>query len=139
MKSVPSPLGRALPGLVTAVLLAACGAQATPPAASSAPRKYAGRCDLVGIEEVPAPVDQEADSVVLIARYSPGKSRDGRSPLAYRFQIARAREHDLRLHLQANPSVVCEPDENPASRAETAPSFEGQRGQPVAQPAEEGP
>jgi hypothetical protein len=127
----------ALQWLLTAgaIGLGGCGASSPPPQSTTTPTAYAGRCDLVGIEEVPAPSEQEGDSIQVIARYSPGAPASSSSDLAYRFQIARARVHDLRAHLQAHPSVVCEPDRNTPPKPETthvdAPSFEGQQGQLV--------
>ena len=120
-----------------AIGLGGCGASASAPQSTTAPNAYAGRCDLIGIEEVAAPSEQEGDSIQVIARYSPGAPASSGSELAYRFQIARARVHDLRQHLQAHPSVVCEPDRDSSASRETththvgAPSFEGQPGQLV--------
>jgi hypothetical protein len=137
MKPLQSRLALALEP-AAAALLVACAAQPAPPAASPVPQRYAGRCDLVAIEEVPAPVDQSADAVVLVARYSPGDRSRGGAGLSYRFQVARDRAHDLRLHLEAHPTVVCEPDRSPAASAEAAhadvPSFEGQPGERIVPP-----
>lgn len=98
--------------------------------------KYQGECALVAIESVPASIDQSNDSVALVARYRPGREAPGvQSPWAITFQVARARVHDLQLHLQSHPTVLCEPGRHQAPAGEEyrieVPPFEGQRGQPI--------
>lgn len=113
-----------------AIALTACAE--SPGTRPTTPRKYDGKCVLAGIEEVPAPIGQEGDAVVMVARYRP--SDDGQEasrPLGLRFQVARAREHDLRLHIQSHSTVLCEVGgEASASGAEriSLPPFEGQPG-----------
>lgn len=98
--------------------------------------KYQGECALVAIEAVPATTDQSNDSVALVARYRPGRGAPAaQSPWAIKFQVARARVHDLQLHLQSHPTVLCDPGGHQASLGEPyrieVPPFEGQRGQPI--------
>ena len=67
----------------------------------------------------------------LVARYRPGQSQDRGGPLGLRFQIARSREHDLRLHLQSHPNVICQPRGAEGRLELDVPAFEGQRGTAV--------
>ncbi len=111
-------------------VLAACGAGSASTVSPEPSPHVIETCKLVAIEQVPAPIDQKEDAVYLVARYRAGEARDARDgSSAVLFQVASAREHDLRLHLQAHPNVVCGPDRRPAEVE--VPSFEGQRGQPV--------
>jgi hypothetical protein len=87
------------------------------------------------MEEVPAPVDQQQDSVAVVVRYVPSEGgRDAPNPLALRFEVARARVHDLRLHLEAHSTVLCQSDYegsgHSAARVDVPP-FQGQSGLPV--------
>jgi hypothetical protein len=127
-------LTRALPGLCAAVTLGACAAQ--PLTTKKPPPKYPGRCNLLEIEEIPATVDQ-SNSIFLIARYSwaENKSAPPRPPLAYRFQVSQNRRDDLRLQLQTSGGIICEPERSSKAANEFAPSFEGQRGQLLPEPA----
>jgi hypothetical protein len=70
---------------------------------------YDGPCEIVGIEAVAPPVDQEDDSLLVIARYRPGARADGQSAAEYRSQIAPERDDDPRLQERPSPSVVCDP------------------------------
>jgi hypothetical protein len=115
--------------LVAAILLAACGTRAaggSPPATSG---PYEGKCVLAGIEQVPAPVDQHEDAIVLVARYRPddgGHTAPG--PWSLRFQVQRARERDLRLHIEAHPTVLCDVDSATVPARIDLPPFQGQQG-----------
>ena len=97
-----------------AVALVGCATQAANEHVDHA-SDYQGTCALVGIEEVPAPVDQTGDSVVLIARYRFGEGgHTDSTPWTLAFQVARDRSDDLRRDLEARPTVLCNPDHDAA-------------------------
>ena len=115
-----------------AILLAACGAQSSGRRPAAAPRAYDGTCVLAGIEQVPAPVGQNEDSVVMVARYRPSNgAHGGAGGWSLRFQVERARERDLRLHIEGHSRVLCDVDSDtaaPTSARIDLPPFQGQRG-----------
>jgi hypothetical protein len=94
---------------VLAAGLCACAAQSSGPAANAGSSSYHGPCEFVGVEAVAAPVDQEDDSLVVIARYRLGAGDGGTPRVAYRSQIVPDRDDDPRLQERASPSVVCAP------------------------------
>jgi hypothetical protein len=112
-----------------AILGGGCASQergGRPPAAAG---RYEGTCELAGIDEVPAPVEQREDSVVLVAQYRPSAGA-GQRRWGLRFLVQRAREQDLRLHIQAHPTVLCDVDHSKGAapaRIELPP-FQGQHG-----------
>jgi hypothetical protein len=115
-----------------ALLLVACAARPERPT-SDASRTYPGTCTLVDIEEVAAPADDPTDTIALVARYRFGAGSEARGPFGLRFEVARARAHDLRQHLAAHPTVVCRSDMSAAAvppAIELEP-FEGQAGRPA--------
>jgi len=89
---------------------------------------YPGRCDLLAVEEVERPADRPSDQVALVARYGFGApSESAAEPVSLSFLVTRERAEDLRAHLAAHPSVVCNPGDQQGSRVELPP-FEGQSG-----------
>jgi hypothetical protein len=115
-----------------AVLVTACGSQPPARRPPSTPRGYGGTCVLAGIEQIPAPVAQTEDAVVLVARYRPsGGTHADSAGWSLRFQVQRARERDLRLHIEAHPTVLCDVDRAATAAAPAhidVPPFQGQRG-----------
>jgi hypothetical protein len=118
-----------------AIALAACATQSSQRSQPLPAARYQGTCELAGIESVPAPLGQEDDSVVLVARYRPGDAAaGGEAPWAMKFQINRARVNDLRSHLESHATVVCSPDRQASGSGSPQidlPPFEGQAGQPI--------
>lgn len=106
---------RLLPCSVFVVLLGCATAQPEPQS-----ENYPGRCELIGLEQKDLPSDQPSDHVALVATYRFGEPSAPRSrPVAFTFQVTRARAEDLRTHLMANTDVLCRPDE--AKRALALP------------------
>lgn len=117
--------------LMTAILLAGCGAEAPRRPPPATPKTYEGTCVLAGIEQVPAPVGQNEDSIVVVARYRPSDgARASAGVWSVRFQVQRARERDLRQEIEANPTVLCDVDRTKAAGPARidVPPFEGQQG-----------
>jgi hypothetical protein len=117
--------------ILAAILFAACGGHTADRRPPATPKTYEGSCVLAGIEEVPAPVDQHEDAIVLVARYRPSDGgHDAAGPWSLRFQVQRARERDLRLHIEAHPTVLCDVDHAASTVTDRIdlPPFEGQQG-----------
>ena len=114
------------------MLLAGCAAQSSGRRPPARPKAYDGTCVLAGIEQVPAPVGQDQDSIVMIARYRPSDGAPaGSTAWSLRFQVQRARERDLRLHIEGHSTVLCEVDGDPAAPTAARldlPPFQGQPG-----------
>jgi len=117
--------------LAAAAMLGACGAQTANEHAQAAPAHYAGPCALGDIEEVPAPSDQQGDSVAMVARYRVDIASGKTQPPTLAAQVARTRENDPQLQFEGHPTVVCSPNqtasgergaqiETPAAQAQTA-------------------
>jgi hypothetical protein len=109
---VPATLARARQAITAYVTigLGACAGQ-TATQHADAPPHYTGTCTLAGIEEVPAPPEQQGDAVTLIARYRFGGAAPSDEALwTTHVQVARARAHDRQLELEAHPTIVCNPD-----------------------------
>jgi hypothetical protein len=115
-----------------AAMLGACGAQTANEHAQAAPARYPGPCALGGIEEVPAPSDQQSDSVAMVARYRVDIASGKTQAPTVAAQVSRARDNDPQLQLEGHPTVVCTPDqtasrgrgaetETPAVQPQTAP------------------
>ena len=92
----PTIPARVLVGVWLAAMLFACAALAHELPGSAAPHAYPGTCTLVGVEEVSAPVDQQTDTIALVARYRFGSGSESGKPIALQFEIARARADDVR-------------------------------------------
>jgi hypothetical protein len=107
-----------------AITLVACGAQATHEVANTSPH-YAGSCALAGIDEVPAPAEQQGDSLALVVRHRfGGGTPSGEQPVVVRSELARTRENDPQLQLEGHSTVVCNPDSE-ATPIEVPTSEEG--------------
>jgi len=94
--------------LLLAWLLAAC-AGATP--GPSEPGAGPATCRLVRVDQVTRESDQDADSLVLTAVYSPpGATAEDQGGIEVEVQAVREREDDVRARLQANPEPLCRPE-----------------------------
>lgn len=116
-----------------AALAIACGAPALERPANEPQPAYPGTCTLIGIEQVSAPIDQPHDTVALIARYRFGDAAEAHASFGLRFEVARARAHDLRQHLATQPTVMCRPNERsglPPDGIDLKP-FDGVTGRPL--------
>jgi hypothetical protein len=158
------PLLRALRPLLagTFLIASACASGPQAPAPVTGERDpdpaYPGRCSFMRLEAVERPSPARGvgpdnlgtGSLELVATYRPGGDSDDNDddddsqPLAYSFQVAQERVDDLRAHLQQNPVIVCRGRGESTGGEAVAPepegpSFEGQRGKPVAPGAEPGP
>lgn len=92
-----------------AILLNGCATTQPEPKATSG---YPGRCELIGLEQKELPTDQSSDQVALVATYRFGSpSRPRSKPVVFAFQVTRERADDIRAHIIANASVLCQPDE----------------------------
>lgn len=101
-------------GLATAMLLAGCAETAQRP--SQSPVAQDVMCDYVGLEAVENESQEkdERDDLSLLAtyRFSEANVPPPKDPLTVKFQVERARVNELRGHLEAQPQVICNPDNN---------------------------
>ena len=108
-------IGRGLSlGLLAA---AACASQETPPPAYPSRGPF---CSYVGIAASSVPVHDNVDAVSLTAVY---RLRDSHSPppslpIELKFLVQRSRINELQGQLEANPEVICQPDQNAKYRVE---------------------
>lgn len=115
------------------IALGLVGCASTAPRAQAAP-SYPGQCELLGLEEVERPSDQDSDHVAIVARYRFGApSQAPGERLALSFVVTRERADDLRAHIAAHPSVLCHPDHEHSYEVEL-PAFDGEHGVVTAQP-----
>ena len=92
-----------------ACLVSACAA------APAKPDKYPASealCQYVGLESAETPQYSDRDNISLLAVYrfrEPGVPAP-KEPLTVKFQVNRSRVNELRSHLEAQPEVICTPE-----------------------------
>jgi hypothetical protein len=113
--------------LLASAGLTACATatESSPPVRSAAeqPNKLQDvSCRYVGLQDVSTAHDQNADQVSLLATYRFGAGvTPAKGPLAFMFQVDRARVSELRDYRAAEPEVFCSPEGSSHYAAKVTP------------------
>ena len=113
------------------LLLASAGLTACATASESSPPVRSAEqpnklqdvsCRYVGLQDVSTAHDQNADQVSLLATYRFGAGvTPAKGPLAFMFQVDRARVSELRDYRAAEPEVFCSPEGSSHYAAKVTP------------------
>jgi hypothetical protein len=96
-------------------------------------------CRYVGLESVESESEQksERDNLSLLATYRFRESNvpPAKDPLTVKFQVERSRVNELRGHLESQPDVICNPDNDAHYRVRVKPFPTTSPASAVAKPA----